>query len=133
MDEAVNLTFASLNIVGALLIAVLMMETTPEASIKRAWIDPQAMWGMLRRLFYISIAGGMAGMSLGVYGRWFELSYPEMAFWLMITVPIALFQLIRAFRLIDQDRWVGWHGNVGRRNRANAHAINEQEKPFNTR
>jgi hypothetical protein len=127
MDEMTNCAFASLNIVGAVTVAVLMMETTPEASIKRARVDPQAMWGMLRRLFYVSMSGGMGGMAFGIYAKWFVLTVTEMVLWLMVVVPIGLFLLIRALQLVDQDRWVGL-GGWRRRRLANAHALYEQEK-----
>jgi uncharacterized membrane protein YGL010W len=127
MYDMSNLAFASVNIIGAVMIAVLMMETTPEASIRRAWIDPQAMWGMMRRLFYCSMAGGLAGMALGVYAKWFVLTPAEMVLWLMVVVPIGLFLIIRALQFVDQDRWVGF-GGWQRRRMANAHALYEQEK-----
>jgi hypothetical protein len=108
-----------------------MMETTPEASLKRAWIDPQAMWGMMRRMFYISMSGGMSGTAFGVYAKWFVLTPAEMVLWLMVVVPIGLFLVIRSLQMVDQDKWVGWRGGWRRRNVANAHALNEQDSVSN--
>jgi hypothetical protein len=128
MDD-VNIAFASVNIIGAVLVALLMMETTPQASLQLARYDAQAMWGMVRRLFYINIAGGMAGMACWVYEKWIVLTIAEMVFWSMVVVPIALFQAIRALRWVDQDRWVGHIGSWHRREVANATAVREQEQP----
>jgi hypothetical protein len=99
--------FIVLNIFGALMIAVLMKVTTPLASPRAAFHDPQAMWGMLRRLFYISIAAGMLGKALWTAEGYIQPAPADMIFWLMIVTPLGLFILFRWLGFIDQDHWVG--------------------------
>jgi peptidoglycan biosynthesis protein MviN/MurJ (putative lipid II flippase) len=102
-----RLAFGALNIVGALLVAGLMIETTPLASVSRARSDPQAMWAMMRRLFYLSMAGGMLGKALWTMEGWLQPTFGDMIFWLMIVIPLGLFLIIRSLRLTDQDKWIG--------------------------
>lgn len=101
------IVFSAICIIGALLVVILMMFTTPRASVRAASHDPQAMWGMLRRVFYLSIAGGNMGMGLWTAWGWTQLSPAMMTFWLMISVPIGLFLVLKAAGFIDQDYWIG--------------------------
>ena len=55
-------TFAAVNMFGAVMIAFLMMISSPQSSVRRSIRDPQAMWALLRRALYICIAGGLMGM-----------------------------------------------------------------------
>lgn len=91
----------------AVCIAYLMLKTTPRASIRASRYDRQAMWGMIRRLFYVSIAGGNFGMGWWVLDNMVDVPVAVVAFWLMMTTPIAIFLVLRAAHLIDQDYWIG--------------------------
>lgn len=91
----------------AVAVAVLMLYTTPRASLRASFHDRQAMWGMLRRLFFVSIAGGNMGMGLWVAWKLVDFPWPVAVFWLMISAPIAILLLLRVFHFVDQDTWIG--------------------------
>lgn len=98
--------FIGANIVGAILIGQMMVIVTPLASISRSWHDPQAMWGMLRRLFYLLIAGGMMGKGLFTLAGEIDPSPIDMICWLMIVIPLGGFLVLRAGGFVNQDQWV---------------------------
>lgn len=100
----------AVNIFGAIMIGGFMLEITPAASISRSPRDAQAMWGMLRRLLYISITVGMAGRAFWVAEGWINPTWADVSFWCMVVIPIGLFVMIRYLGLVDQDRWVGLIG-----------------------
>lgn len=105
----INDVFVAVNIVGAVGIAVLMLVTTPLASIERAIHgDRQSAWALMRRFLYVSVAGGLFGMGVWVGARWFTPPLAVTVFWLMVAVPIGVFLLLRGIGVVDQDRWIGF-------------------------
>jgi hypothetical protein len=109
MVKDLNNAFALINLVGALIIAILMVVTTPNSSIRRAFHhDKQAMWALLRRVLNISNAGGLMGMALWVFEGWIEPSAAGIVFWFMLVTPYVIMLMLRASGTIDQDKWVGF-------------------------
>ena len=105
----INDVFVAINIVGAVGIAVLMLVTTPLASIERAIHgDRQSAWALMRRFLYVSVAGGLFGMGVWVGARWFTPPLAVAVFWLMVAIPIGVFLLLRGTGVVDQDRWIGF-------------------------
>ena len=110
MAEDFHVLFASLNVLGAVVVAVLMVVTTPESSVQGARYNKQALWALIRRAMNISFAGGMFGMALWVFEGWISLTLAESVFWLMIVLPLGVMLTLRALGVIDQDRWMGFRG-----------------------
>jgi hypothetical protein len=113
MEEDFHIIFASLNVAGAMVVAILMVVTTPESSVQGARYNKQALWGLIRRCLNISFAGGMFGMALWVFEGWIILTLAESVFWSMIVLPIGAMLMLRAAGVIDQDRWMGFRGKFG--------------------
>jgi hypothetical protein len=102
-----NEAFILANLVTGVGVAVMMLYATPYANLSRAFHDPQAAWGMLRRLFFGSMSFGMIGIALATAGDWVQPQPAGEILWMCITVPICINLMLRVSNLVDQDRWVG--------------------------
>jgi hypothetical protein len=102
-----NEAFVLANLITGVGVAVMMLYATPYAGLSRALHDPQAAWGMLRRLFFGSMSFGMIGIALATAGDWIQPQSTGEFLWMCVTAPICINLMLRVSNLVDQDRWIG--------------------------
>lgn len=99
-----------LDLAAAFAIICLMLETTKSATM-RAFImgDSDGRWAMIRRLVYAIVAIALFAKSVYIWEGRILVTVPDAIIWTTILFAIFIFPTLRAFGLINQDRWVGPH------------------------
>lgn len=103
-----NEIVAAINLCGAFVIAVLMIETTKTTKDSCGRNDGQSFWALLRRIVYGAVA--IALFAVAVLTLEANVAIPPgIAFaWCVVLIALIFFPAVRAAGLIDQDRWVGF-------------------------
>lgn len=109
MSATLNGVICGLDMIGAFVIVALMLETTKRASIE-GFIrgDAQGRWAMFRRAVYALVAIALFAKSIFILDGKISVQPLDGAIWIVVLFALFVFPALRAFGVIDQDRWLGF-------------------------
>jgi len=109
MSTWLNIFICVLDLIASFVIVCLMIETTKSATVTGLIHgDGQSRWGMFRRLIYVSVAIALFAKSVYIYEGRIQMQNTDAVIWLVVVFALVIFPALRAFGIVDQDRWVGF-------------------------
>jgi hypothetical protein len=108
MSAILNAVVCGIDLVASFVILALMVETTPDASLPGILAgDPQSKWAMFRRSMYAAVAIALFAKGLLVLEGRGSMDFANAMIWFIVLGAFLVFPVMRAFGLINQDRWIG--------------------------